>query len=194
MITNLPVSPGLQGNITGKRQAILGNWFTDIKVGPTQDVVLSDGSFTFSNPQAFQNLSGIVKAIMAPGGVFVGRHFVKPDNQESEQSIITLASKGGIANFHIFKFKVAMSLQKSFSLGVKQGDIYDFITIHKNELSAIFNDAEFDTLIPYKDQDVKMYFPKLNELKDIFKNNFSYLQVKTPGYLFGECCPIVIAK
>jgi hypothetical protein len=181
------------GDIPNQRTAILDNWLTMKIADQSQDVVLADGSFVFFNPDEMKQLTSIVSKVLKPNGIFVVRQFISPDPKERISDVALDLSMGNITNFHIFKFRLAMALQENLSQGVSQNDIYKSVISflpydRKNKLS------ETDSINFYKDKGAKLYFPTLNEFKAILRTSFSSIEVETPIYDFGSCCPTLTVR
>lgn len=198
-ITAMDYSQGMidkvwPGNVADKRVAVLGDWFTNHLATQSQDIVLADGSYVFYGPASCKQLSSIVSNTLKPGGLFVARHFIQPKKKEVVDELMKALQDGYVTNFHSFKFRVAMALQKDFTTGVTQGDVYDAIIPAAAIIKTKFSQAALDALSVYQGKNNRLFFPTAAELKSILGQKFSSVKFIYPGYHFGQCCPTVIAQ
>jgi hypothetical protein len=63
--------------------------------------------------------------VLRPGGLFSHRFFLRPERGEKTDSVFDELRAGRIGNFHIFKWRLAMSMHGAIEDGVRLGDIWD---------------------------------------------------------------------
>ena len=68
-------------------------------------------------------LRGLSDALKEDGRVLL-RLFVRPDCPETPAAVMRALYDGGIGNFHIFKFRLAMAVQSAFADGVSLGSVF----------------------------------------------------------------------
>jgi hypothetical protein len=181
------------GDVLNKRRAILGDWFIN-KMGIPQDIIVADGSFVFYGPASCAELVKIAAETLVPNGLFIARHFIMPRVKEDVSDLMDALKAHKIKNFHSFKFRIGMALQKDFATGVSQKEIYDTIIAASDVVKADFTQSALDVLEFYKDKTNRFFFPTANELKAVLNQKFSSVKFIYPGYEFGESCPTVIAQ
>jgi SAM-dependent methyltransferase len=183
------------GNIPNKRTVMVDDWLT-MKIEPqSQDLVLADGSFVFFKPAEMSRLAGIIAKILKPDGVFIIREFIAPDQQETLDMIADDLKHNRVANFHAYKFRVAMAIQKSFSEGVSQNDIWStIVSLTRFHPQHSFSPPDLETGRVYKGKSDRLYFPTIDEFCTILREQMPFVTVKYPTYDFGDRCPSVTAS
>ncbi len=89
------------------------------------DVVLGDGCYTLLvGSRSYGVLSREVSRVFRPDGRFIMRFFVRPERPESLADILNDLRHGRIGNFHVFKWRLAMALHRSFASGVAVADVW----------------------------------------------------------------------
>lgn len=183
------------GDVLHQRQAVEGDWLTyTIKPG-SKNMVLADGSLVFFSPDKMDQILTKITQSLSSDGIFIARCFVMPSTPESFATVMREAQNGNISNFHEFKFRLAMSLQNGFSGGVSQGSIWRSIqTVLKVAPNNEYSNDDLSTGDLYKNKSSKHHYPTVAELTDLLNTHFSSVQVITPTYQFGQCCPTFIAQ
>ncbi len=180
------------GDVDGYRKAILGDWSRFAPLNSSYDLVLADGSLVFFSPSRMENLIISIRGMLKSEGKFVFRSFVQRSNKETIGSITKEFKDGYISNFHSFKFRVAMALQKDFQTGVTQAEVYDRIqSILPLNPDHNFSEADLGTLAFYQNKRARHHFPTTQELGVILDKWFANTEVTYPAYDFGNCCPII---
>lgn len=180
---------------TEYRHAKQGDWFTYSVQPSSQDIVLADGSLVFFNPDRIEHLLFIITSMLKKDGIFVARCFVMPEHKETISTILQDTRLRVLNNFHEFKFRLAMALQKTFENGISQDDVWKSMqTILNVTPNNEFSKEDIETGNFYKGKFAKHYFPTIAELTTILNKFFKSVQVITPTYQFGACCPTIVAK
>src|SRR5262249_49506529 len=114
------------GDVPGRRRAMVGDWM-NLSVEPqSQDVVIGDGCFAlFDHPRGQRAFAEARQRILQPYGLFIMRFFIQAQGRESSAEVFQALDAGAIGNFHIFKWRLAMSLQEDSHRGVKLADVWD---------------------------------------------------------------------
>jgi len=172
---------------------------SDWRMIPVSDaaahVVIGDGCFTtLDSPEGYLSVSAEVRRVLKPGGRFIMRFFLRPNQPESCTSLFAELKKGCIGNFHIFKWRLAMSLHGSLDKGVRVGDIWE--VWHAEGLDEValskklnWPQAVIASINAYKGIDTRYTFPTLEELRSILENTFCELACFFPDYELGDRCP-----
>jgi hypothetical protein len=115
---------------------------------------------------------------------------------EPSRLTITARAYGRIGNFHIFKWRLAMSLHGTLNEGVKPDDIYSHLInsdIDQDNLSLQLGwDKEvIDTINVYRGFNTRYTFPTPSEIRDHLNRYFIESNIVFPDYELGECCPTI---
>lgn len=195
----------LQWGTTGTdRRCEVGDWFA-LEAPASRDVVLSDGSFVFYDPSEAETLAEVVRSTLRESGVYIGRHFVLPEQPQSVGLVLHELRKrspwipkpvGGISTFGEFKFRMAMALQTDPEEGVRQGDVYDAIQEAGVDFARETNFPAFvvSTLEHYRDSDARLYFPTKASVIALLQEKFAHVAVVVPTYPFGALSPFFVAR
>lgn len=187
------------GDISNQRTAVRGDWINYHIENKSKNIVLADGSLLFFNPDGVSRLATKVSLMLDSKGIFLARCFVMPERRETVTTILHDVrdgySDGYHINFHEFKFRVAMALQRSFEEGVSQDDVWKAVQmILRVSPNNGFPPADVATIDVYKGKTARHHFPTVSELTTILNTRFSTVTVVKPTYQFGECCQTFIAQ
>ena len=163
--------------------------------------VLGDGCTTqIDNMNGYKPLFSELRRVLIPDGGLIMRVFVRPEQAEPLDKVITDVLEGKIEHFGSLKWRVAMSLTGSNNQSeIKVAVIYD--TFQK-----IFPDRKklaqlcdwpleiINTLDVYKNSEQSYTFPTLLEFKNIIAESFHINEIKYASHELSECCPILSMK
>lgn len=106
-------------------RAVNANWLELPWPAETFDRVLCDGGLhllQFPGEQA--KLAHSIARVLRTGGTFALRLFALPDVNQTAPQVLAHLREGRIANFHQFKLRMAMALQKDPESGVILSDVH----------------------------------------------------------------------
>jgi hypothetical protein len=125
------------------------------------------------------------------------RCFVQLDEKETTDEVFADLSRGGIGNFHVLKWRLAMALQADAETGVPVASV-------RRAVYAVWDDpaylaerfawplAHVQTIDAYRDVSTRYTFPTFAQVRDLVTaGGFSIVEVSTPSYELGERCPIL---
>ena len=177
---------------------IRGDWHRLPVRSASIDLVIGDGFFApLVYPKDYLSLGAEIRRVLGPGGRYVIRPFVRPQHPETLAAIDDDLWSGKIGNFHVLKWRLAMSLHGSLDQGVCLKDVWTTW----NQLTADtrvlvqrpgWHREEIDTINAYRDRDTIYTFPTLAELRQILATDFVELDCQFPEYELGECCPTMV--
>lgn len=172
------------------RQLCIGDWFNMPFLDGSIDLIIGDGCFTtLPSPNLYKMVNAELSRILNPGGFFIHRFFIRPACEQSLDLVLQYAEP----NFHAFKWRLAMSIQKSFLQGVAVHDIW---LVFKNNRCK--NDAWLpevaSTIDAYCKSQSRYTFPSLLELEEVMCSQFEQLRVTRSYYTLGDCCPVILYK
>jgi len=161
------------------------------------NVVVGDGCFTLLvGEQAYRSVSIEVQRILKPGGQFIMRFFTRPEKQESPGVVFDDLHRGLVGNFHVFKWRLAMSLQQSLESGVAVSEIWEAWCDAKIDPAALAYDRgwsveSIDTIQVYKGSNARYSFPTWREVQSLLGEFFEERAHHIGNYELGERCPTV---
>jgi len=142
------------------------------------DMVVGDGCLTLLSYQRhcmafFQEIQRVV----SPEGCFIIRHFTRPEQTENIDDIFTDLLNGSIGNFHIFKWRLAMSLHGSIEEGVVVGEgwnAWNKKNIPVEQLVELYGWSEesINTINNYKNVNTVYTFPTVKEATEMSDQYF----------------------
>lgn len=164
----------------------------------SRDLVIGDGCFSMQVSQpSYRDFAASLARVLRPGGVFLIRLFLRPDQAELVAQVFADLEGGRIGVFHAFKWRLAQALQENIEQGVKLADIW--AQWHANvpdpaRLAAKLNwrPEIIATIDAYRGLDTRYSFPSLGEVRAIMAGAFRETGCHFPAYELGERCPIMI--
>lgn len=187
------------GDIPGVRRAVVGNWLATGLPPASFDLVINDGGFGFFEyPVGLAALLKEMRRLLKPNGIFICRDFAQVNSRESTSHVLAAARRGEISNFHIFKWRLAMSLQPSTEQGIRQGDIWqawsDAAIDPENLPQPGWSARAVSTIDLYRGKQSCFHFATIDEFRIILEEKFQQIEVQYPSYELGERCPILSAR
>ncbi|MFC1839980.1 hypothetical protein ACFL1N_10395, partial [Thermodesulfobacteriota bacterium] len=187
------------GDIDGFRRAYCCNWLDAFSVikNPVS-IVIGDGCFNvYSYPDYWRALFVAAYQVLKERGVFIMRFFLRSESRESSGNVFQELMKNRIGNFHVFKFRLAMALQEDVRKGVRHHDMWQAwkdAFIDKGELAKITGWAKeaINTIDQLEGLNTRLSFPTYMELKQVFSDIFTEIDMTIPKYEVGEHCPILV--
>jgi SAM-dependent methyltransferase len=175
-----------------------GDWRELPMSDATAHLVVGDGCYNaMDSPEGYQALSAEVRRVLRPAGRFIMRFFVRPEQAESTEAVFTDLRNGRIGNFHVFKWRLAMSLHGSLDVGVRVGDVWEAWNAEGLEVEILsqrlnWPRAVIATIDAYRGVDTRYTFPTLEEVRASLADYFVELACHVPDYEIGERCPTLL--
>ena len=188
------------GNIPKERQVVCNNWLDVTIEEHSLDLVVGDGFLTgLAYPQQYAQIARTISQWLKPGGLFIARLFVRKEEKETMDAIMTDLEAGRIARFDILKWRLAMAIQETAEQGVRMDNIYRAWCDIEKKLPTLLQQAGWpratvNTIRLYEGRDNRYAFPTIKELDDAFSSCLEQVSVIIPGYDFGQCCPILVYR
>jgi len=187
------------GDVPGMRRAVCGEWRDTLRIsGGGCDLLIGDGCLgTSCYPDEYVELTEAAADSLRQGALFVMRLHAHPDGKETTQRVVDDLLNLRIGNFHVFKFRLAMSVQESPEAGVELGHVWDrwrSLRIDEEELAKLtgWDPKVIDTINLYHDKKTRYFFPTLNQHLRIFQQRLDVQKIHVPEYEMGERRPIVM--
>lgn len=196
-------SPGmirsvLPGLADADVDAVCGNWLDLPLPTASVDCVVGDGCFTVLESLGDHRLlSSEVRRVLDPQGIFAIRLFVQLPERETVDQVFDELSAGAIGNFHVFKWRLGMALQKSQEAGVGVHEIWQRwhkagISAHSLSQRTGWPVEEIQTIDAYRDAPARYTFPTLEQAREVLHDDFRELACEVPGYELGRRCPTLL--
>jgi SAM-dependent methyltransferase len=177
----------------GRRLALEGNWLNMPFPAGSFALAFGDGSFSLVRQSEGRALAQAIRQVLREDGELSLRAYVRPDQAETPEAVCEQLLAGRIGSFHIFKFRLLMSLQRGKG-EVWVADAWD--AFHANcppaeEVASRLGWAvdEVTTIESYRGQSSIYWFPTLAEFRAILEPEFIEESCLWPTYELGERCP-----
>lgn len=177
-----------------------GEWCDEAFANASRDIVIGDGCFiSMPYPDGYLDLAKKLRNVITSDGLFVMRFFVPPDPSETPEQVFGDLAEGRIGSFHVFKWRLAMSLQETSRTGVVLNDIWSTWADQHISLSTLANKPgwtpdEVSTIELYKDRPVRFAFAQLAEVREILSDLFVEVSADYGTYELAERCPILVMR
>ncbi len=108
--------------------------------------------------------------------------------------MVAALERGAIANFHVFKFRLAMAVQPDFASGVRLGAIWQAWHEGVSDPAALaarmgWREDTVATIEAYRDLDAAFSFPTRKQLQAVLAPVLKVVACEQGDYDFAECCP-----
>ena len=204
-VTAIDLSPAMLQGVwlgapaaPGQRLAVKGNWLHMPFVAGGTDLVLADGSFTLVRQAEARILVPAIRRLLRADGRLILRAYTRPQSRETPESVCAQLVAGQIGSFHVFKFRLLMSLHRGMGeVGVS--DAWDFFDKHCPPAETIARNLgwaidEVLTIEAYRGQDSVYWFPVLEELRAVLEPYFHEVECRWPTYELGDRCPTLVLR
>ncbi len=177
------------------------DWTTLPLPDDSRDLALCDGGLHLLRyPDAQAGLVRTLGRVLQPGGLFVVRLFIPPDQSETAREVLRDLRAGAISNVNVLKLRLDMALQSRAEEGVRLSDVWD--AFHEAEpdadaLAAVlgWSIEHVESVAAYRDAAATYHFVTLEQVKELFcrdPGGFAFRSVDFPSYELGERCPIAL--
>jgi hypothetical protein len=186
------------GNTPGRRWMACGDWLDLPLRRASCSVVIGDcGINCLRYPDGFRRLAASVRHVLSDDGIFVMRAFVQPDQQEDPEAVF--ADRFQCANFHHFKLRLMMAMQRSVEQGIPVNEVYRFWTnqrVDKESLSVHtgWDRREIETIELHNGPNTVHTFPTLQEMSSVLDGFFGEISTSVPSYPGGDRCPTLVLR
>lgn len=179
--------------------AILADWLAAPFAPESADFITGDGSFTLIRWDEYRRTLASFARILRPDGRLVVRFFVRPAAGEPADAVFADLAAGRIGNFHIFKWRLAMALQRDCRMGVCVGDVWRAWQERDIDEEQVVAETGWSadvvhTIHSYRGSDIIYTFPNLEELRGITGEGFEELACHIPAYEMGDRCPTIVMQ
>ena len=169
-----------------------GDWRNLPLTDHSRDIIVGDGCLAvFDFPKNFNATLECLHRVLRPGGLFSHCFFLRPEQGEQAEQVFDELLAGRIGNFHLFKWRLAMSLHGRIEDGVRLGDIWNcwHAAMPDPEVLARRLDWPLETITTidaYRNIDTRFTFFTLGEARRAMAPAFKELDRYEPEYESGE--------
>ena len=194
MIDRLWPAPGTPEGAT----AACADWRELPVATRSADLVAADGSLIcLSYPRGFSEVIEEVRRVLRPDGRFVVRTFLRPDPPESLGTILADLDEGRISGAFALKMRVAATLHRP-RVGISRAGLREFwLSLFPDQEAGArkFGWSFASFTMPHRDEsDVFLYYPTLQELRDVLASAFDEREISVGGYELAERCPTLVLQ
>lgn len=175
---------------------ICGDWSRLPLPAHSCDLVLGDAPFTqLVYPAGYRKVARAVRDVLTLDGIATIRFFVKPEIAESPAQVLADLWAGRIGNFHAFKIRLSMAVQRNVREGIALETIWSYWAdaVNPRELADClgWSPSVIATMDNYRGLAVRYTFPTLAELREVLQNDLRESICHIPDYELGERCPMI---
>jgi SAM-dependent methyltransferase len=182
-------------------RVVLGDWRNIPLATSAFRIVLGDGCFTsLSYPDEYHLIARNLQRILSPGGKAILRVFVRPDENEGVEPVLSDLRSGRIGSFHACKLRLAMALH-----GPTAGDGVGLDEVWKawsetgrkaleRSGSQRWPPDVLATIDSYRGTPGRYTFPTLAEFLQAFADAFEEEACHFGGYELAERCPLLVLR
>ena len=164
------------------------------------DLVTADGSLVcVSYPAQIERVLEEVRRVLRPGGMFVARTFLRPDDPETLDAILADLEAGRIGNPYVLKIRVDAVLHHDGFAGfsmLEKSNLWQELFPDPAAVAARFGWAPETMAIPgdYSIADLRFTYPTLGELRGFLAQGFEELECAFASYELAERCPSLVLR
>ncbi len=179
-------------------EAILADWLHMPFEAGTFDLVAGDGCYVLLLfPEGYEALTREVHRVLRPGGRFVIRVFMRPDEPETVNDIGLAVGRGEIGSVHALKLRLLAAVHGASGLGSRLDDAWQAwkampplpeSTVGKPGWTA----EEIVCLETYAGMDTRYYLPTLAEFRQCIQPFLTELDCVGGRYELANRCPTLV--
>lgn len=152
-----------------------------------------------SYPDGYQDLAREIRRVLQDDGLLIVRFFVRTDDTASPEQVHEQLLTGTIGNFHIFKFRLAIALQKTTTEGICVGDVWDNWNAQGYDIDRLAEKLNWQpetirTIDACRGMNARYTYPTLDELESALSPWFDRVARYNHDYEFGENCPTFVMR
>lgn len=187
---------------TDRRFGIVGDWRNANFADASFSSCIGDGSLSgLKYPDEYRIAMSRVAQSLLSGGKFVCRLYASPEQAETIPQLRDRAMARSIANFHVFKLRLGMTLAKDTpeaAIGVQaMFDAFNEMFGDRAELARVTGwlPGHIDTIDFYRNSAVAYSFPTQEQVREVAAECFSSAKLMpTSGYELAERCPLLVVE
>jgi SAM-dependent methyltransferase len=180
--------------------AVLSEWLNLPFGDASFDRVVCDGGLHLVGyPDGHRKLVQSIARVLKPEGRFVVRLFSLPERRETPQQVLRDLSTGSIPNFHVFKLRLAMALQRSSHEGIVLNRVFQYLLDAMGDLNRIaeatgWSREEVSTVNSYRDStNIYHFLTEAESIEALTSGCLLRFEGRRESrYPLGERCPLLV--
>jgi SAM-dependent methyltransferase len=164
------------------------------------DVVIGDGVYASLN--SFEDcvaVNGEVWRVLRPGGWFVQRCFLRPEQPESVDPLFRDLLECRIDSIDVFRWRLAMALHPRSGASLRAGDVWDEWSRRMPDTQPLLERRGWTIadLVPierWRGEDTQVPMPSQAEFRAMTSPRFELLEHLVPAYPMGDCFPTMVLR
>ena len=178
--------------------AFQADWFALPLGDQSCDLVCGDCPLVVLRGAQAAPLVRSVRRVLKVGGTFVLRVFVRPEMDERPEGVWEHLMARRIGNFHVFKFRLLMSLRRDRG-EVWVADAWDFFESRCPSVETLARHLgwpveEVQTIQAYRGQAAIYWYPTVAEFRALATSGFEETACLWPTYEMGDRCPTFVLR
>jgi SAM-dependent methyltransferase len=180
--------------------AALADWAAMPVRDGAYDLAIADAFLTsVPYPDGFKVVVAELRRVLKDDGTFVMREFARPEDREPLDTVFADLREGRMADLGAFIWRLAMALHGDLAAGVRLGDVWDAWQARVPEPEQLMRSLGWPLeplrqLPPYRGHEGRMWFPTLDEAREVFSRGFEQVECHVPAYAGGDRYPTVVFK
>jgi hypothetical protein len=186
---------------------IAGDWLSLPEMPGPISIAVGDNSFSFVPfPEGWYELCDQLAGKMKPGAKLITRCFSMPRPKRIRESpaaiageFIARARAGENINYTEVRARLLFSQCDPITSRIDAQDVYGLFESNRAafaelyELSPTVDADDLSTIEKYKDSGALYYAPDLDQIADVFREQFRVDEIRFGPYPMAECFPLIVA-
>jgi SAM-dependent methyltransferase len=181
-------------------EVILADWCAMPIESGTVDIIAGDGCYILlSHPDGYDNLTRSVHRVLRPGGRYVVRVFLRPDEPESLADIARAVGTGEVGSVHALKLRLLAAVHGAGGVGSRLDDVWQAWRSMPPLPAALagvrgWTAEEIVGIESYRGMDARYYLPTLTEFRQSVAAYFDEVECAFGWYELGDRCPTLVLE
>ena len=179
-------------------EVIQADWCAMPIPSGTADLVVGDGCYVLlSHPEGFESLTSEIHRVLKPGGRFVIRVFLRPDQPETVADIAQTLAGGSIGSVHALKLRLLAALHGTSGEGTLLDDVWQAwsrMPPLPDSCTGVqgWTVEEIVGIASYRGMQARYYLPTLAEARISLGSQLLELECARGQHELSDCCPTLV--
>ncbi len=177
----------------------LADWCSMPVPSGTIDLVAGDGCYVlFDFPDGFAALTREVRRVLRPGGRYLIRVFLRPDNPETVENVAQALADCAIGSVHALKLRLLAAVHGANGPGSRLDDVWrawsDMSSRLPEHLRGVrgWTAEEIVGVESYRGMEARYFLPTLDELRQAFSPWFVEVECAWGRHELADRCPTLL--
>ncbi len=164
------------------------------------DVVVGDGSLsTCRFPGEAKSVVGSVSRLLASGGRFIFRTYIRPEAQESVDAVFDALFRAEGMRVDCFKMRLYLAMQRSAGEGVAVSEAARVLDAYHVDAEVMkeqlgWSNEAIQPFAAWRTSSAVYSFPSLEAIRELLSEDFDEISIEFPRYELGNCCPTMALR